>query len=364
MKRIGFIVNPYAGMGGAVGLKGTDGCVEEARALGALPISPLKSLRFLTHIERQDLFFLTAGKSMGEDELREAGISSYQVVHVPVSDQTTPEDTRETCRSMLCEGVDLILFCGGDGTARDVLSVIGLDKPILGLPAGVKIYSGVFATTPESAAKILTRWESASLTFTEVLDVDEEQYRAGVLTTRVFGIAQVPYIPDLCQSGKQVDFGNETIVYADIARFIRGIMRDDTLYLLGAGSTIGAISRYLHLPFTLLGVDAVFQDHLIALDLNEKGILHLLNSYNRVKIILSPIGAQGFVLGRGNQQISSSVLRKTGIDALIVVATPAKLQQTPVLYVDTGDEELNKRFDDTLLVICGFAMAQRKSLNH
>ncbi|MFH0968542.1 MAG: ATP-NAD kinase family protein [Methanobacteriota archaeon] len=364
MKRIGFVVNPYAGMGGAVGLKGTDNCVDEARARGAIPVSSSRALRFLTHVVRQDLFFLTAGGNMGEDELKEAGISLYQVVYTPSSAQTTPEDTCEACRSMIREGVDLILFCGGDGTARDVLGAIGQDRPILGVPAGVKIYSGVFATTPESAAKVLTRLESARLTSAEVLDVDEEQYRAGVLTTRIFGIAQVPYIPEFCQSGKQASFGDEIFAYADISRFIRGIMCNDTLYLIGAGSTTGAISRCMNLPSTLLGVDAVYQGRLIASDLNEQGILDLLDIYEKVKIIISPIGAQGFVLGRGNQQISSRVLEKTGIDALIVVATPAKLQQTPVLYVDTGDEILNQRFADTLLVICGYAMAQRKPLNH
>ena len=364
MKRIGFVVNPFAGMGGAVGLKGTDGCVKEARMLGAVPVSPSRALRFLSHIDRQDLLFLTAGQNMGEDELKEAGITSYQVVYTPSSDETGPEDTCEACRSIIREGGDFILFCGGDGTARDVFSVVGQEKPILGIPAGVKIYSGVFAATPESAAFVLTRWESARLTFAEVLDVNEEQYRAGVLTTDIFGIAQIPYISELCQSGKQTGFGDETFAYADIARFIRSIMLNDTLYLLGAGSTTGAISGFMHIPSTLLGVDAVFQGRLIASDLNEQGILDLLNTYGKVKVILSPIGAQGFILGRGNQQISNKVLEKIGIDALIVVATPAKLEQTPVLYLDTGDEALNQRFDDTILVVCGYALAIRRPLIH
>lgn len=351
-------------MGGAVGLKGTDGCVTEALARGAFPVSPSRALRFLTSIERRDLVFFTAGANMGEDELKKAGISPYHVVYRPSSIHTVPEDTCEACRSLIRAGVDLILFCGGDGTARDVFGVIGQSRPILGIPSGVKIYSGVFATTPETAAEILARWESTRLTFAEVLDVDEDQYRKGVLTTCIFGIAHIPYIPELCQSGKQADFGDETFAYADIARFIRGIMCNDTLYLLGAGSTTGAISDCMRLPYTLLGVDAVYQGRLIASDLNEEGILDLLNSFEKVKIIISPIGAQGFILGRGNQQISSRVLEKTGIDALIVVATPAKLQQTPVLYVDTGDEKMNLRFDNTILVVCGYAIAQRKPLKH
>lgn len=364
MKKIGFVVNPDAGMGGAVGLKGTDGCAMAARELGAIPLSPEKAVRFLTSLTRSDLFFLTAGGLMGESELHDAGIVSYKVVYSPEHENTTQEDTQKACLAMMKEGAELILFCGGDGTARDVFSITGMNVPILGIPAGVKIYSGVFATTPEAGAAVLDQWETARVTDTEVMDVDEEQYRSGVLTTRLFGIAHTPTLPGLCQSAKQASFGDEFRVQDDIARFIANIMRPDTLYLLGAGATTGAISRYLRLPATLLGIDAIYANRLIATDLNEAGILSLLDEYEQVKIIISPIGSQGFILGRGNQQISSRVLEKVGIDALIVVATPAKLQHTPVLYADTGSRELNARFEDTILVICGYMVAQRVRLVH
>lgn len=364
MNRIGFVVNPYAGMGGAVGLKGTDGCVYQARSLGALPVSPSRALRFLAGLNRRRFFFLTVAGSMGEDELIEAGISSYQVVFSPAAIETAATDTKTACQLMIREGVSIIIFCGGDGTARDVFEVTGQEIPLLGIPSGVKIYSGVFATTPEAGAAVLNQLETAGLTEAEVMDVDEKQYRAGILTTRIYGIARIPYITGLCQSCKEVSFGNETGMHEDIARFIIRIMRPDTLYLLGAGSTTGAIASQLGLPSTLLGVDAIWQGNLVGTDLNEEGILKLLEQYNKTKIILSPIGAQGFVVGRGNQQISSRVLKRTGIEALIIVATPAKLQHTPVLYVDTGDPALDQQFGDTIQVICGYEMAQRIRLNH
>ncbi len=364
MNRIGFVVNPYAGMGGAVGLKGTDGCVEQARLLGARPVSPSRALRFLSGLEPRGFFFFTAAGSMGEDELKEAGITSYQVVYTPSSSETAAADTETACQIMIREGVRLIVFCGGDGTARNVYAATGQDIPILGIPAGVKIYSGVFATTPEAGAAVLNTLDGAGLTEAEVLDVDEEQYRAGLLTTRIYGIARIPYISGLCQVCKEVSFGDETRMHEEIAAFITAIMQPDTLYLIGAGSTTGVIAGQLGLESTLLGVDAIYQGRIVGTDLNEDAILHLLEEYEKVRIILSPIGAQGFVLGRGNQQISSRVLAKTGINALIVVATPAKLQHTPALYVDTGDLALNRQFGETMLVICGYEMAQRVRLIH
>lgn len=364
MNCVGFLVNPDAGMGGAVGLKGTDGCVDKARELGAQPISPGRANQFLSALTRSNFLILTAAGSMGEDELKEAGLTSFETVYIPPSIITGSEDTKNACRAMIAKGAEIILFCGGDGTARDVFAITGRQVPILGIPAGVKIYSGVFATTPEAAATLLNTWETIHVIDTEVMDVDEEQYRAGVLSTRLYGIAQTPSLPGLCQASKQSSFGDEFRVQNDIARFIVGIMRTDTLYLLGAGSTTGAVADYLRLPATLLGVDAIYQGRLVGTDLNEAGILTLLDQFENVKIILSPIGAQGFILGRGNQQISSKVLERTGIDALIIVATPAKLQHTPVLYADTGSRDINSRFEDTIQVICGYMLAQRIRLNH
>lgn len=370
MIHAGFVVNPYAGMGGAVGLKGTDGCVNEAMARGAVQVSPQKALRFFSNLKSQDIFFFTAGGEMGADELITSGISSFEVTYQPnfkdntLSEKTSPDDTRQACQTFYRCNVDLIIFCGGDGTARDVYGIVGDQIPILGIPAGVKIYSGVFATTPETAAEILKKWESVAFTDAEVLDVDEEQYRMGNLHTRLYGIARIPYIRGLSQSSKQASFGDDSRDRIEIGAFIADIMADDTLYLLGAGSTTKAIAERLGIAKTLLGIDAVYQGRLIATDLNEAGILDLFLSYKKVRIILSPIGSQGFILGRGNQQISNRVLSFTGEKSLIVVATPAKMQQTPELYIDTGDLDLNSRFGDSIQVICGYRLAIRARLIH
>lgn len=359
MRKIGFVVNPIAGMGGAVGLKGTDGRVQEARDRGAVPLSPARALRFLSSVRGDDLFFYTAGGAMGEEALRSCGRFPYQVVFIPSDSETSGEDTCEGCRGMIREGVELIIFCGGDGTARDVFSVAGRKTPILGIPAGVKIYSGVFALTPEAAARVVSGERPLTFTEGEVMDVDEEQYRQGVLATRLTGFALTPFDNSLCQSCKEVSFGDEDESRKEIAQFVTELMRDDTLYLLGAGSTTGEVALRLVQPKTLLGIDAFYRGTLVGSDLNEQQILSLLDQYPLVKIILSPIGAQGFVLGRGNQQISSRVIQKAGLDSLIVVATPEKLRNTPLLYLDCGDPDLNGLIGDTIQVICGYRMAQR-----
>lgn len=315
------------------------------------------------------MHFLTAGGEMGEHELSKAG-TPYDVIYRPdeekMSDlvQTGAIDTINACMEMIKNNARLIIFCGGDGTARDVFSCTGHQIPILGIPAGVKIYSGVFATTPESGAHLLSEWNGTSLSDGEVMDVDEEEYRKGILNTRLFGYAKIPSGPVRCQSSKQVSFGDESREVEQIAIFITEIMRDDTLYLLGAGTTTKAIADRLYLSKTILGIDAVYQGRVIGTDISEREILTLIEHETRVKIIVSPIGAQGFILGRGNQQISSSVIRKTGIDSLIVVATEAKLRNTKTLFIDTGDPSLNDRFGDTILVICGYRMAIRAELSH
>ncbi len=359
MRKIGFVINPIAGMGGAVGLKGTDGRVRDALGRGAVPLSPEKALRFLSSVRADDLFLYTAGGAMGEEVVAACRRFPFQVVFIPPDPDTSGEDTCEACRAMIREGVELIVFCGGDGTARDVFSVAQRKTPILGIPAGVKIYSGVFALTPEAAARVISGGRPLSFTDGEVMDVDEEQYRQGVLATRLTGIALTPSDHSLCQSCKEVSFGDEEESRQEIAQFITELMRDDTLYLLGAGSTTGAVASRLVQPKTLLGIDAFYQGTLVGSDLNEQQILGLIEQYPLVKIILSPIGAQGFVLGRGNQQISSRVIQKAGMDSLIVVATPEKLRKTPLLYLDSGDPGLNSQVGETIQVICGYRMAQR-----
>jgi len=363
-KTVGFLVNPVAGMGGAVGLKGTDGQAAEALRRGAVPHAADRAVQALSQISSDDISWYTCAAPMGEDILAAAGIDRYTVLHWPAI-PTGAADTKAACRAFLDAGVDLVVFCGGDGTARDVFDAVGREVPVLGIPAGVKMYSAVFAVNPAAAADLIRRAGEVACRDSEVMDVDEEAYRSGRLAARLYGYACVPYIPERTQGGKQVfEQQDEERAKNDIAAFIAEIMLPETLYIIGAGSTTARIMERLDLTPTLLGVDAVRNGEVIARDADEKTLLALLDEYPRAKIVASPIGAQGFVLGRGNQQISPAVLRRAGLSNLIVVATPGKLAATPVLYVDTGDAALDREIGETLLVVSGYRMAQRKRVVH
>jgi predicted polyphosphate/ATP-dependent NAD kinase len=361
---IAFLINPVAGMGGTVGLKGTDGLVDEALRRGAVPKAEERAVAALTTIDCGGLAFLTCGGAMGEDALRRAGISSYRVVSVP-GDATSAADTRAAVRAFLDAGADLILFCGGDGTARDVFDVADGKVPILGIPAGVKMYSGVFATHPSRVGEILACIGDCSFRDGEVMDVDEDAYRNGTLATRLYGYAKVPHLPSGVQGCKAVgEAGDEERAKDEIARFIADVMADDLLYILGAGTTTAAIARELGIEGTLLGVDVIKNKTLVARDACEADLLRLVEGEERCRIIVSPIGAQGFVLGRGTQQISPAVVKKVGADRVTVVATPQKLASTPVLYLDLGDPELEAGFGDAIDVVSGSFIARRTPLIH
>ncbi|MBN1168243.1 MAG: ATP-NAD kinase family protein [Methanospirillaceae archaeon] len=361
MSHIGFLINPVAGMGGAVGLKGTDGKYEEAILKGATEVAPKKAQDFLSHLPRSPITWVTAGGAMGADILIEFGAEDIIVISSPAS-PSSRKDTEEACRLMEEKGVDLILFCGGDGTARDVACSVH-NTPILGIPAGVKMFSGVFSSTPASAAAIVSRILDLPLCSAEVLDIDEEAYRQGILHPKLYATVQIPFMKTYCPGGKiTLDPANEQRSRQEIASFIISLMRDDTLYLIGAGETTAAIAEGLQTKNTLLGIDALYQKKTIQQDLSEEDILKLMEIYPRVQIILSPIGSQGFILGRGNQQVSPRVLAKTGPSGIIVIATPAKLQLTRKMYLDSGDTEINASFGNTISVVCGNAIAQRMPL--
>ena len=359
---LGFLVNPVAGMGGAVGLKGTDGVVPEALRRGAHPVSHARARITLDRLKHETFEFLTCSGAMGEDVLCEAGISSYCVVY-RYPGESTAEDTSKAVRSFIEHGAELIVFCGGDGTARDVLESAAGNVPLLGIPAGVKMYSAVFAVDPAAAADILRKIHTAGYCDAEVVDVDEDAYRRGELKTRLFGYARVPSIPDRVQVTKGIyEDQDEDRAKKDIAAFISGIMRDDTLYILGAGTTTGYLARSMGLHKTLLGVDVIKNARLIAEDADEKTLLDLIGQNGRAKIIVSPIGSQGFIFGRGTQQVSPDVIRRVGIDNVIVISTPGKLARTPVLHVDTGDPDLDAEFKGSIQIITGYRIARRHSL--
>jgi predicted polyphosphate/ATP-dependent NAD kinase len=365
MKKIGFLINPIAGMGGAVGLKGTDGMREEAASRGAMPQAKNRAKITLEALNNtQNLIFLTPAGEMGENALKETRMYPVQVQVISHPDKdSSAQDTRIAAQRFLEERVDLIFFCGGDGTARDIFDIVGRNVPVLGIPAGVKMYSGVFAVNPHIAAEIVSQFESQSLRDSEVMDVDEDAYRAGELKTRLYGIARVPSLAGKTQVSKQIyEDSSEEQAKKDIARFIHEIMIPDVLYILGAGTTTESVAREIGVNKTLLGVDAIKNEKMVAMDLDEKTLWGLVRDGQEAKILVSPIGAQGFILGRGNQQISARIVKRVGIRNIVVVATPHKLRETPVLYVDSGDTALDRSFGDSFQVVSGYRMAQRRKI--
>lgn len=360
--RIGFLINPIAGMGGPVALKGTDGLAEEAEAKGGRPRASERANACLNHLSkhRDRFLFLTPSGSMGESCLKECGLD-YRVIYSAPS-VTSREDTVQACQAFLDEGVDIILFCGGDGTARDVAGTAGT-VPILGIPAGVKMHSGVFAASPQAAADLAVRFLSGELNLreTEIVDVDEALYRSGQLQTKLYALAQTPYLPILVTERKRIYNSVQEDEFKDqIALFASEFMRDGSAYIIGAGTTTARIADTLGVEKTLLGVDVIQDGRLIISDASEQNLLELLDRESRVMIILSPIGAQGFILGRGNQQISAEVLRRVGIDKLIIISTPHKLAEIPYLLVDTGDEDLDCALAGKRQVVTGYRIAQMK----
>ncbi|SET45968.1 Predicted polyphosphate-or ATP-dependent NAD kinase [Nitrosomonas marina] len=368
-KCVGFLINPIAGMGGRVGLKGTDGMENQARALGARPAAHLRAMdalcrfvQLMSHATAFPLRWLTCSGEMGEAVLKTAGIpmNVIEIVHI-VTGQSTAEDTRRAVSSFMAQKVDLIVFCGGDGTARDICSVAGNGVPILGIPSGVKMFSGVFAINPVRCAETMLAFLQDRLTAvqTEVLDLDEASYRAGEWKVKLYHAALTPFEPRYMQSSKAlIEDVDDTAVRAGIADYLLEQFQHETpaLVFLGAGSTVKSVGDRWGIDKTLLGVDAVVNGECIGSDLNEQQILELLGRFKARKLILSPIGAQGFVLGRGNSQLSPAVIREIGCNNIIVIATPAKLAKTPVLRFDTGDAMLDRELADDgyIRVVTGY----------
>lgn len=358
MATLGFLINPIAGMGGRVGLKGTDGVLKEAIELGAEPVAPKRVEIFLNKLAsiiqsrsiKEKIHWATCKGNMGEDSLSKISESNWdsEIGYVP-GEPTTAEDTKSACKVFLEKGASLVVFCGGDGTARDIWQTVGEEVPIIGIPSGVKMHSGVFGMNPEATAEIVAEFISGEMDVAEgeILDLDEEKYRQGEWHIRLFGTAKTPHEPTYVQVSKvQVEAVGEDAIKEEIAEYIVEEMEDnpDTLFILGSGSTVAAVSKELDVEYSLLGVDAVVNKELVAKDVNESKLLSLLDKYPKVKLILSPIGAQGFILGRGNLQLSPNVIKRIGIDDIIVISPPAKLAQTPVLRVDTGDKDLDEAF--------------------
>ena len=357
-KKIGLIVNPIAGMGGSVGLKGTDGDIyKEAIKMGATPITPIRANELLSNLKNKEkITLIVAPGKMGADIIKDIGID-FKIIG-EIGKETTEEDTKRIAKQMIRENIELLIFCGGDGTARDIYDSIGLEKPVVALPAGVKMFSSVFAINPRAAAEIIDKFieETIETQEKEVLDIDEDLVRKDILQAKLYGYLKVPKIMRLIQSGKTDSGFGKTIEEnkQEIAQFIIENMEDDILYLLGPGTTIKTITGNLNLPKTLLGIDAIYDKRIVGLDLNEQGILELLDNYNKIILILSPVGGQGFLLGRGNKQLTPKILKIIGKNNIKIVATVEKMRELACLRVDTGDIEIDKILIGFGKVITGY----------
>lgn len=362
--RVGLVINPLAGLGGPSALKGSDGAevVAEARRRGAEARAGERAQRCLSSLQdrRERISILTWDGAMGADVARAAGFEPV-VLGAPRNAITESEDTRAAVRTLAEAGVDLLLFTGGDGTARDVCSALPQPLPVLGIPAGVKMHSGVYAVTPEAAAEVVRQLQDGALVGLitgEVRDIDEAELRAGRVNSRWYGDLQVPAEPRWVQHTKIGGRESEPLVLEEIAAEIADRMQAapaDDIWVIGPGSTTAAVMEHLGLPNTLLGVDLIAHGELLATDLDANSLLAHTEGM-RPWILITFIGGQGHLLGRGNQQLSPELLRRAGRDHLVVIATRSKLAalEGRPLIVDSGDPALDQELAGYIAVTTGF----------
>jgi predicted polyphosphate/ATP-dependent NAD kinase len=349
--KLGFLVNPIAGMGGKVGLKGTNGTAKKAKALGARQVAPTKAVEFLTKLKLEltgRIELITCPGVMGEQEARAAGVKA-KVLPLRIKSETTAADTKSAVRKLATLNIELIVFVGGDGTARDILDALGnsVHIPVLGVPSGVKMYSGVFAATLTDAAYVVQAFlegKAQTMDF-EIMDVDEKAFREDRFSVNLHGILKGPFVLTRSVGSKHLspDTVDEHENQMAVAKFIVEEMNPKDTYILGPGSTMKCVADLLGIDKTMLGVD-VYHNKVVVKDVNEKKILVSVNDWKNTWLVLSPIGRQGMLLGRGNQQISSRIIRKIGRERVIVGATHSKLWEIEggVLRVDTGDAEVDE----------------------
>lgn len=365
MKTIGLIVNPIAGMGGSVGLKGTDGpMVLQARRMGARPVTPERAADFLAHVAHHKAIAWLAGPGpMGAMYLSALALP-FTLVTAGVrecGDDTTADDTRRIATAMVQAGADLLVFVGGDGTARDIHDAIGVQRPVVAVPAGVKVYSGAFALSPRAAAAMVEAFiAGADVTEVEVLDIDEDAFREGRLEARHYGFLLTPAVEAQLQPGKEGTRTTPDTVEnkRELAAAFVEEMETGVLYLLGPGTTVQAIAEALAAEKTLLGIDALLDGQIIARDLNEQQILALLEAHPRTSIVVTPLGGNGFIFGRGNKPFTPEVIRRVGREHIVVIATEQKAHQIGVLRVDTGDAALDGQLAGYHQVLIGYGIAR------
>ncbi len=390
--KLGFIINPIAGVGGSVALKGSDGegIAEQALLLGAQAKANQRAELALEILlpYKDEIKIFTANNLMGEQCARSLGFE-VEVVYQSVAEkngeyQTTAVDTELAVKALVKQGIDILLFAGGDGTARNIcqsVSEILADKhqgdyygkslPVLGIPAGCKIHSGVYAITPKAAGRVVEMMvtkQLVTLTEADVMDIDESLFRQGVVKAKRYGEMQIPselrYVQAVKSGGKESD----ELVLQDIAADVIDKM-DDELFIIGSGSTTAFLMEELSLENTLLGVDVVYQQSIVASDVTEQNLWKLIQSHlnngnstdiandkRKIKLVITLIGGQGHIFGRGNQQLSPRIIRAVGKENIIIIATKAKLNALNArpLIADTGDSSLDEELSGYLPIVTGY----------
>lgn len=360
MVRLGLLVNPDAGLGGRLGLKGSDGQAELARSMGAEDRSGPRMRAMLEHFSSihragfEDISWVTSEGRMGTEWFPEAEIGSISTVHSS-SRGTSAADTQDAVNSLLESEIDLLVYAGGDGTTRDVVAALesaeSPETPVIGVPTGVKMHSGCFAASPKAAAEALSSWLIGDLLLasTEVLDLDEDLYRQGKWVVRLYAEAITPSSPRWMQGSKQrIEASGEEDTTEGLADHIRELLvSDDRMLIWGSGGTLRKIAQMNEFEPTNLGIDATIGNEQVGTDLSESDLLELLSEHDGpTTLLLSPMGGQGFLIGRGNLQLSPQVLRLIGIENILGVVTPAKLLSVRRLRIETGDPELDADFAD------------------
>ncbi|MRX26536.1 ATP-NAD kinase family protein [Kangiella sp. HZ709] len=368
--RFGLLINPFAGIGGKVGLKGSDGDAirQEAFDKGAVPQAANRAKLALESVTKYShlIEWFTVDGAMGGLTLEALGFEYTSVHHANLISEAA--DTLQAVTEFNQLDLDLILFAGGDGTARNICSVVKTEQVVLGIPAGVKIHSGVYAITPKAAAIVVERMirnQLVSLIEASVMDIDEDEFRAGTVKAKKYGEMLVPAEYQFIQSTKisssqlasQNDQQQEVNLQNDIAEYLVEHMEEDIHYLIGSGTSCAAVMNALDLPNSLLGIDWVHQEQLKQSDLTESDILKIIEEHpTKVKIVITIIGGQGHILGRGNHQISANVMSRLKKTDLIIIATKNKISQlnNKPLVVDTDDPLINQKLSGLARVICGY----------
>ncbi|KAF7775045.1 hypothetical protein PCIT_a1139 [Pseudoalteromonas citrea] len=358
--KLGLIINPVAGLGGSVALKGSDGedTAEQALALGAEPKANMRTKQALELLVpyADELKIYTVNGQMGESCAKELGFETEVVLSTET--KTCPQDTESAAAEMVAQGVDMILFAGGDGTARNICAAVADQVPVLGVPAGCKIHSGVYAITPKAAGRVvemLVKGELVTLADANVMDIDESAFRQGTVKAKRYGEMQVPselrYVQSVKNGGKETD----ELVLADLAAYVISEMDEDEQYIMGSGSTVAAVMEELGLDNTLLGVDLIKDHELIGQDMTAAQLYDCTGTHP-TKLVITLIGGQGHIFGRGNQQLSPDVIRKVGRENILIVATKTKLQALNgrPLIADTGDQSLDNELSGYIRVITGY----------